>query len=253
MVRRWTVLFDVLERTGYWTDAQAVEAVHLQGFSVRQDRLRFTPEAWVTLAYAAVCRPGDPDKNVAPLCAPHLLPDDFARPDAEVGIPERPDCRAALLAMVEKEIEILSTEGRRLAKYIDRPAREAIIGAACIPFDSPQTRLYLRYQAESRLLFHRSFECLTKTLRQDAERPAPEVDEADQPSEAAAESSPEVSEPGLVPSPLSPGVQVVPGGRRIVPERSRLENDSPIESHVEVVSGVEGVAAWQAVPPQAMT
>jgi hypothetical protein len=211
LLARWTELRLVLLTAGSWTDAQVSEAVHLQGFSARNENLKGCRGAWLTLLYNVACRPGDPQRAVMWLRDERLMPEEFARPDSGFGLPEPAECRALLVDMVDTEQARLKGESQRLSRWIDGPAREAAVGRAYMPFESPQTRLYLRYQAESRLAFHRAYDTLTKTLKQDAERAASQA-EAEKPAASV---------------PAARQENTGRRGRQPVPERSHLENDSP--------------------------
>jgi hypothetical protein len=241
LVARWDELRIALLASGYWTSAQAVEAVHLQGFSARRDTLKGCPGAWLTLAYSVACRPGEGDPLVAVkwLCDVQIMPEEFARPESEAGLPEPARCRELLLEMVEGEQSMLTAESQRLAREIDGPARAAAVGRAYMPAESPQTRLYLRYQAESRLAFHRAYDSLTKTLKQEGERAASHEEDR----EAAAPL------PAVANSPQARGENAGRRGRPLIPERSHLENSSP---HVERVEAMEDRESWQAEPAGAV-
>jgi hypothetical protein len=102
----------------------------------------------------------------------------------------------------------LKTRLKQLETEIDIPARAEFADRALLPQDPNTARLFLRYQAEARTSFHRSYSALLKTLQLDAtmssalaeiaspnEANAPKAVEAASPNEANAAEPVEAASP----------------------------------------------------------
>jgi hypothetical protein len=211
LLSRWEVLGGTLQERGHWTGPERDEAIRLLGFDPNPETLANCPEAWLTRLYNLLCRENPPDSAIDWMLHSKRMPEKFRGTYRADWLPDSEDSLGHLRDLIAEQVAFLTTEGNRLEAAFDGPDRDEAPARAAVVLDPVPARLLLRYQAEARTSFHRSYSELVKTLERDrAER-----------AESAASPSPSPApSPEPAPKPVSPNEPV---------EEVDREADSPNE------------------------
>ena len=167
LITRWQRLADALENNRCWETGDLNEAIHLEGllphvWSVDADVYRLT-------LYTLLIHPDRPEDELKALL-------DTKNVSAKVStlvpvdvLPEPEECRRRLVEMVNSKLTTLREDEQGLREECDGPVDAGLLDRSLILADPQAARLFLRYHAESRTAFHRSFSELIRTLKRDAE------------------------------------------------------------------------------------
>ena len=166
LINRWQQLADALEQNGHWQKGHLNSAIHLSGrlpvfWSLDTEIHRLS-------LYAMLLYP-EPPEELKSLLDPTLLSPELAAKVTAEAPPEPEECRRRLLEMVQTKITTLRDTERELRQDFEQPSDAGLLDRSLILADPQAARLFLRYHAESRSAFHRSYSELTRVLKRDAE------------------------------------------------------------------------------------
>ena len=167
LIARWQRLADALENNRCWEKGDLNEAIHLEGllphvWPIDADVYRLT-------LYTLLIHPDRPEEELKALLDPTKV---TAKVSALVPVdvlPEPEECRRRLVEMVNSKLTTLREDEQALREECDGPVDAGLLDRSLILADPHAARLFLRYHAESRSAFHRSFSELIRTLKRDAE------------------------------------------------------------------------------------
>ena len=136
--------------------------------------------AWLTRVYNAMCHPKalEDASGVLALVHPRSVPSSLRESCDVQRLPRPADCREDLHAVVDREVAGLIACGVRVFEECEGPGLKGAADLALVLRDPLDARLFLRYHAEARTTFHRSYAALVKALDRDA------AEEGDSPNEA---------------------------------------------------------------------
>ena len=83
--------------------------------------------------------------------------------------PDPAECRRRLREIVESELQSLREDEQILREQLEEPSDALLAERSLILADPQAARLFLRYRAEGRSAFHRSYSELIRALKRDAE------------------------------------------------------------------------------------
>jgi hypothetical protein len=208
LLSRWEVLDGTLQEQGHWTGPERDEAIRLLGFDPNPETLANCPEAWLTRLYNLLCRENATDSAIDWMLHPERMPEKFRGTYRAEWLPDSEDSLGHLRDLIAEQVAFLKPEGNRLEDAFDGPDRDDAPARAAVVLDPVPARLLLRYQAEARTSFHRSYSELVKTLDRDrAER----AESAQSSTDTAPVPTPTTAP---APEPVSPNEPTKLGGRK---------------------------------------
>ena len=198
MIERWEHLGAILDQRGWWTSFERDEATQLYGQSAENETIKANEVAWTVRLFNLVARGKPAEQSLEWLMdAKHFPTSLWSEYGMEV-YPDTDQCRSALKSMVADRLRALRPQAEKLAEAFDRPDNLSAPDRALILQDEKAAKLFLRYLAESRSTFHRSFKELTRTL--DSDREAGAIPLAVSPNEPNADVQVEAETPLEPPS-----------------------------------------------------
>ncbi len=196
MIARWEHLGQVLDSVGHWTPAESDEAIRLHGYSPHPDTLANYPDGWLIRLYSLIITPGVPRYSITEMFEAFCFPAEYRGDFSAERLPEAAASLTSLHGLIAERLAPLrDLEADYRAVYED-PSRDEVESRSMILLDPAEARLFLRYHAEARTAFHRSYRELVKTLEADAASPVEDVS----PNEANAEASPPLPQDELSPN-----------------------------------------------------
>ena len=167
LIDRWQPLADVLESGRAWERSELCDAIYLSGrlpqvWAVDPDVHRLT-------LYTMLMTPECPEAELQRFLNKTLLsPSVIAQVLCDLP-PDPEECRRRLRDIVQSELKSLRDDERALHEQLEGPSDALLMDRSLILADGQAARLFLRYHAESRSAFHRSYSELIRTLKRDAE------------------------------------------------------------------------------------
>jgi hypothetical protein len=201
LLGRWTPLAEAFQKNHHWTDAERDDATLL--FRFKPSEARTNPEVYKLKLYNLLADGQAPDEVVDGLRDPYFVPLELAGV-FDTWLPDSEVCRDTIIELVTGTIQRLKEDEALLREMIDEPDRAEESERAMILTDPDQARLVLRYQAEARTSFHRSYTELVRTLKRDASGPYPELMSALIPEDGNERCDCMSTSPGLKPADLAP-------------------------------------------------
>ena len=178
LIGRWEHLGRVLVKRGCWTPLERDEAIRLQGAPAEDETIKNHEVAWLTRLYCLVGWNGTPSEQSIDWMMDrrkHFPQGLWSSYGTEV-YPTMTEGRESLKALVVEKLTWLRGWLENISKAFENAVDAAVADRAMILEDEPSAKLFLRYLAESRSTFHRSFKELVKTLDRDqAENVTPTV------------------------------------------------------------------------------
>jgi hypothetical protein len=169
LLHRWTPLAEAFQKNNHWTPSQLEDAIRLGGRDPKAGRTN--PTVYMLKLYNLLLE-GDPDPDViAGLLDPYSVPLELAGVFKIDLLPTPDTCRREIIDTFTRTIEHLKTDEALLREALEEPDRDGPSERAVILTDPDQARLVLRYQAEARTSFHRSYNDLLRTLQRDESGP----------------------------------------------------------------------------------
>ena len=167
LIERWQPLADVLESGRAWEKSEVCEAIYLCG---RLPHVwAIDPEVHRLTLYTMLITPERPEAEIQRYLNKELLgPAVIAQVLCEPP-PEPEECHRRLREIVQSELKSLCDDEQALREQIEEPSDAGLMDRSLILADQQAARLFLRYHAESRSAFHRSYSELIRTLKRDAE------------------------------------------------------------------------------------
>ena len=125
-------------------------------------------------------------ENIAWHCDPAQLPESLSRTFSPTELPDKAECLPRLRALAAEALSELRAEAERLDEEFDQPERAETADRSLL-LPEASGRLFLRYHAESRVTFQRSYTALVKAIKDRDAEIAPE-EGSDSPNGAKSES-----------------------------------------------------------------
>ena len=167
LIDRWQLLADALERDPFWTKADLDDAIHLSG---RLPHVWCTdPDIYRLTVYTLLAHPDYEPEELRKLLDTKYVSRDLTVQVLGEKLPEPEQCRAGMREHVMAELDFLRQKEQVLREEIEEPLEAGLLDRSLILADPHAARLFLRYHAESRSAFHRSYSELIRTLKRDAE------------------------------------------------------------------------------------
>ncbi len=187
LISRWERLAAILEKHGTWNTSDCSEAIRLQGFRADDKQLKNSEVAWRTRFYNLLAFDHPDSQYFGWMVNPGTMPANLRSTYGRDSCPDRDDCRVALKEMVAEKLRHLRIAAAA-HEEIDDANDASAADRSLILQDEPSAKLFLRYLAESRSTFHRSFKELVKTLDRDqAENVTPTAVSPNEPNLVAEE------------------------------------------------------------------
>ena len=168
LIGRWEVLGRVLEEFGFWNAGDRDEAIRLQGVRAEDDQLKNSDVAWTTRLFNLLSCANPNGRIIDWMMQPGQMPSNLRSLYRSDYCPGQEECQALLKALVAEKIALTRVVLVELEEAHEAAAKQSAPDRAMILQDEKAAKLFLRYSAESRSAFHRSF----KEAREDA-RPRP--------------------------------------------------------------------------------
>jgi hypothetical protein len=236
LLARWEHLAGQLQQNGSWAHDEAAEVVRLLGGAPEGQQLPAeVVEAWSVWFHSALCRYGPADYRVKHWLEPNRCPASKREPIAAGAMPTREEALAVLTELAEGHVRDLRSRldvARLLAAQEDANARVRALTLR----DEKQARLMIRYQSEARLAFHRAWDALRRSLKEEVQGCSTDAD-------TSAEGRAALAEP-VAHEKTPPGVSAP------APEaETRNEPNSGATPALAKASAVKNPPPWPTDPP----
>jgi hypothetical protein len=188
LLERWEHLGEQLRRNGSWAVDQASEAIRLTGRTaeIGLQNPDLADASYVRLD-STVARRGPDDHQVKFLLDPHRCPPSAREHFEDFELPTREEALGHLTALVDENVAAVRQRLERARPIAEAENSNARVRALTLR-DDREARLMIRYQSEARLAFHRSYDALRKSLKE-------EVQECSTYADSMAEGRPALAEP----------------------------------------------------------
>ncbi len=177
LIGRWEHLGRVLVKRGCWAPPERDEAIRLQGAPAETATIKNHEIAWLTRLYCVVALNTTPqEKLIEWMMDAKNHPQGLWSSYSTEVYPTMAEGRESLKELVVEKLTWLRAWLENISKAFENASDASVADRAMILQDEPSAKLFLRYLAESRSTFHRSFKELVKTLDRDqAENATPTV------------------------------------------------------------------------------
>jgi hypothetical protein len=125
LIARWEHLEQALAAGGTWYGGDRIEAIQLQGLSAMVDDLYISEVAYMTWLHCLVAQPNPKERDIALVLDRRVMPKAFQDRDVEVWPGDRAVSRAALEAIVARELSALRAREELLRVRYEGPGRAA--------------------------------------------------------------------------------------------------------------------------------
>jgi hypothetical protein len=125
LIARWEHLEQALSAGGTWYGCDRIEAIQLQGLSAMVDDLYISESAYMTWLHCLVAQPNPKERDIALVLDRRVMPKALQDRDVEVWPGDRAVSRAALEAIVARELPALRAREELLRVRYEEPARAA--------------------------------------------------------------------------------------------------------------------------------
>jgi hypothetical protein len=136
LIVRWEYLEQKLKADGTWYGCDRIEAIQLQGLSAMVEDLYISEQAYMTWLNALAAQPNPKERDIQLVLDRRVMPKSIQDRDGEIWRPDPALCRAALAAIVARELAFLRVRAGRLQSFYEMPARaeakeQALARLAC--------------------------------------------------------------------------------------------------------------------------
>src|SRR5579883_2136406 len=156
LLARWRALGETLRAKGSWSEDQCNEVVRLLGHRQENEVMKAHIDAYLPHLYNLLAQDQRHESNIRWLLGPSMRPDSLPAMTYE-QLPGAEFSRAELRKIVEENVSRLAELEQRLRTTVEEPGRAEAPERAMMVEDD---RLFLRYRAEARAAFHRSYQAL---------------------------------------------------------------------------------------------
>jgi hypothetical protein len=122
LIARWEHLEQALASGGTWYGCDRIEAIQLQGLSAMVDDLYISEAAYLTWLHCLAAQPNPKDRDIALVLDRRVMPKAFQDRDVEVWPGDAATSRAALAAIVARELPALRAREAMLRVKYEEPA-----------------------------------------------------------------------------------------------------------------------------------
>ena len=170
LIECWERLDAALVTNGRWQPAERDEATRLLGYRSEIAHIKEGGElVWLMRMSNMLLYSGVTAENIAWLCDPAQMPDSLRSTFSPTVLPDKAECLPRLRALAAESLSELRAEAQRLDEEFDLPEREETADRSLL-LPEASARVFLRYHAESRVTFQRSYAALMKAIKaRDAE------------------------------------------------------------------------------------
>jgi hypothetical protein len=123
LIARWEHLEQALAAGGTWYGCDRIEAIQLQGLSAMVDDLYISEQSYVTWLHCLAAQPNPKERDIALVLDRRVMPKAIQDQDVEVWPGDRDASRAALEAIVARELPPLRARAELLRVRYEEPAR----------------------------------------------------------------------------------------------------------------------------------
>jgi hypothetical protein len=175
LIARWEHLEQALAADGTWYGADRIEAIQIQGLSAMVDDLYLAEPAYMTWLHCLTAQPNPKERDIALVLDRRVMPKSIQDRDVTVWPGDPAASRAALAALVVRELPALRRREEWLRVNYEQPARaEAKEQALARLAYSPKEVALLRAQRSAEQAYERASRMLLKARRAlAADRPRP--------------------------------------------------------------------------------
>jgi hypothetical protein len=166
LIVRWEHLEQALAAGGTWYGCDRIEAIQLQGLSAMVDDLYISEAAYLTWLHCLAAQPNPKERDIALVLDRRVMPKAFQDRDIEVWPGDPAASRAALEAIVARELPALRAREAMLRVKYEEPARaeakeQALARLAC----ARKEVALLRAQRSHEQAYERACRTLMKARR----------------------------------------------------------------------------------------
>jgi hypothetical protein len=163
LIARWEHLEQALAADGTWYGADRMEAIQLQGLSSLVDDLYVSEPAYMTWLHCLAAQPNPKERDIALVLDRRVMPKSIQDRDVKVWPGDAAASRAALAALVARELPELRQREEWLRVNYEAPARaeakeQALARLACDPRELAMLRAQRgheqTYERASRMLLN---------------------------------------------------------------------------------------------------
>jgi hypothetical protein len=175
LIARWEYLERLLAAEGTWYGADRIEAIQLQGLSAMVEDLYLSESAYMTWLHCLAAQPNPKERDIALVLDRRVMPKSLQDRDVAVWPGDAAASRAALAALVARELPALRRREEWLRVNYEQPAQagakeRALAKLAC----DPQEVALLRAQRSAEQAYERASRMLLQARKAlAAERPRP--------------------------------------------------------------------------------
>jgi hypothetical protein len=167
LLDRWEYLAGQLRGNGSWSSDEAAEALLLSGCP--PEGRRSGPEAfdaWYVQYHSALCRYGPDHPRTRFQLDPLRCPASNRECVEEFGPPDHDEALSRLTSLADSAIEDVRARLETARLIAEAEKSNARVRALTLR-DDREARLMIRYQSEARLAFHRAYDALRKSLKEE--------------------------------------------------------------------------------------
>jgi hypothetical protein len=125
LIARWEYLEQKLAADGTWYGCDRIEAIQLQGLSAMVEDLYISEQAYMTWLNCLAAQPNSTERDIQLVLDRRVMPKSIQDRDGEVWRPDPAMSRAALAAIVARELAMLRLRAPILRVRYEEPARAA--------------------------------------------------------------------------------------------------------------------------------
>ena len=173
LIDRWEGLGRALKANGRWTEGERDRAIQLLGADPWVNNAHLSLSGYKVRLHNELLQATPNTHELTWMLTPHRMPTEARGAYTLQTLPDDDACRAFLSQVVAERLVALSEESAR-RDALEGLDRAEAADRALVLHDEISARLFLRYHAEARSAFHRSYKALVQTLERDeAEREGP--------------------------------------------------------------------------------
>jgi hypothetical protein len=206
LLERWEYLAGQLSGNGSWSTDEAFEAQVLSGCPHEGRSGPEAFDAWYIQYHSALCRYGPDDRRTRFYLEPLRCPASNRECIEGFGPPDRDEALSRLTSVTDSAIKDVRARLETARSIAEAERSNARVRALTLR-DDREARLMIRYQSEARLAFHRAWDALRKSLKEEARDGYENVDLTDEGQPALTEpvAPEEAPEPaGAAPAKVEP-------------------------------------------------
>jgi hypothetical protein len=163
LIGRWEYLEQKLADGGTWYGCDRIEAIQLQGLSAMVEDLYISEQAYMTWLNCLAVQPNPKERDIQLILDRRVMPKSIQDRDVAVWRPDPALCRAALAAIVVRELLSLRARAEMLRVNYEEPARADAQEMALVRLASRKEEVaLLRAQRSHERAFERASLALLK-------------------------------------------------------------------------------------------